>query len=166
MYRWIPDVSTGFCRLNCVSHFPMPLSGKQHEQEVALLEYCKAHQGPAIRALNVGHAPNATTYRDAFCDGAADLVRLYRVSGVANPVKHLSDKFISTSVLSCRGSEMSPAVTEYLYRHFLKERLSGDSYRVLYELTTERCPLCGKRKMNIAAHMQDAHPDHSPNADG
>lgn len=136
----------------------MSLSKNQLVQESALLAHCKANQGPAINVLNAHRAPCATTYRQTFCAAAADLICLYRSAEVQNPVVRLSEQFMKSGIVSCRGNDMSLAVTDYLYRKFLLKLLRGNEYRVLLEITTERCPICNRRKKNLAAHMRDAHP--------
>lgn len=102
------------------------LTPKSRIQEEALLKRCTEMPKTAIHVLNIGRSNNATTYSDAFCDAAADLIRLYRASGVADPIDRLSRQLMASKVVSCRGLPMDHAKTTYLYRTKLEQRLKNN----------------------------------------
>ncbi|MGB4116768.1 MAG: hypothetical protein WBK51_09500 [Polaromonas sp.] len=132
-------------------------TSKSQIQEEALLKRCAAVPQAAIHVLNIGRSNNATTYSDAFCDAAADLIRLYRASGVADPIDRLSRQLMASKVVSCRGLPMDHAKTTYLYRTKLEQRLKTPRFAVLDKLTKSQCHYCHKWRYNIAAHIRDAH---------
>lgn len=135
----------------------MKLNPNEKQKEAVLLEFCKQNQGPAIRVMNQHQAPNATTYRGAFCDGAADLFRLYRDIGVKFPLRRMSLRFTESEIRSCRGNEMGIGVTAYLYEKRLAKRLKGKQFLIPEKITKEECPICKKRKINLNQHMLAVH---------
>ena len=116
----------------------MALSGKAQEQERILLLYCKKHSGTYINNLNARHAPFATTYSREFCDGAADLYRLYGNHGIKSPIHLLSRRLVENGIESCRGHEMDTSKTTYLFNKFIAPRLKEGRFLVLPTLTTHQ----------------------------
>lgn len=133
------------------------LSHKVRQQEKSLLKHCKEFSGEYLNNLNKGRSPHATTYSYEFCDGAADLIKLYQNHKVPKPKELLSQQFISNKIYSCRGHEMDITKVNYLYTKFLAGRVSKNGYAVLNNLTKELCPICKQWKTNLKAHVQAAH---------
>ncbi|MEI2623501.1 MAG: hypothetical protein V9G23_06085 [Giesbergeria sp.] len=135
----------------------MQLSHKDQNRERVLLEFCKENQGPAITGLNSRIAPGATTYRSEFCDAAADLFRLYANAGIKSPLARMAHCFNELDIRSCRGNDMTPSVIDYFYEKHLSKRLKEKNFLLLHKILKEACPICGKKKANLAEHMQAVH---------
>lgn len=133
------------------------LSIRAQRQEDALLRYCKKFSGTYIAGINAQRAPFATTYSKEFCDGAADLYRLYVNNKIENPINFLSRRLIESKIHTCRYNDMAPANVKYLYDKFLRDRLAAGDFLVLRQITQKQCEVCGTWKTNLEAHMRDAH---------
>ncbi|MFC7461086.1 hypothetical protein [Hydrogenophaga defluvii] len=89
------------------------------KNEKELLNLCKTTTNTAIKSLNSRRAPFATTYSDAFCKQAVELVILYRNQGIADPVDRMAKQFQKHGILTCRNAEMSYTNAKYFYEKFL-----------------------------------------------
>ena len=135
----------------------MILSQKDLHRERILLDFCDKNQGPAITGRNSVIAPGATTYRNEFCDASADLYQLYADAGIKSPLLRLALLFNERNILSCRGNDMTPTVVNYFYEKHLSKRLKEKKLQILQKIEKEVCPVCGKKKINLKAHIRALH---------
>ncbi|WP_146139356.1 hypothetical protein [Simplicispira suum] len=52
---------------------------------------------------------------------------------------------------------MTPSVINYFYERHLSKRLHEKNFILLHKILKEVCPICGKRKANLNAHIQVMH---------
>ena len=135
----------------------MRLTKTFHINEQTLIKYCKKFSGSYINNINRFIAPCAITYATEFCDAAADLLILYKKYNVLSPLTRLLEQFQQNEILTCRGLQMNDARINYLYQKFLLCRIKTNNYFVLVSLTKTECPICGKLKSNIEAHIKAVH---------
>jgi hypothetical protein len=114
------------------------LNGKAKKQERLLLLYCKKHSGTYINNLNAHRAPFATTYSKEFCDGVADLCRLYGNHRIESPIHFLSRRLMENGIQSCRGYGMDIPNTTYLFQKYVARRPKEGRFLVLPTLTQPR----------------------------
>jgi len=94
-------------------------------QEQVLIDKCKKYSGRYISNENRSHAPNATTYSHEFCDSCTDLLILYKLKKVKDPILRLSEKFLENKIETCRGNAMDIKNVKYLYHRYLVYRLKA-----------------------------------------
>jgi hypothetical protein len=111
------------------------LSSKAKKQERLLLLYCKKYSGTYINNLNAHRAPFATTYSKEFCEGIADLCRLYGNHRLESPIHLLSRRLMENGIQSCRGHDMDIPNTTYLFHKHVARRLREGRFFVLPTLT-------------------------------
>jgi hypothetical protein len=96
------------------------------KSEAELLAVCKAKQG---QYLPVGHGSGswATSYSYEFIAAAWELHSLYAKKSRHLALWSLSQAFRKSGIRSCRGSEMTLARVEYLYKTHLQSFVPSPS---------------------------------------
>lgn len=96
----------------------------KEEKIEELLSVCKTHQGEYVPG---DHGPGswATTYSWDFINAATDIfLILSKEKSLFAAQLEMSKLFKTYGIRSCRGSEMTFARVEYLYKAHLKKRVA------------------------------------------